>query len=496
MWDSFSRQVALSCSLSPWLMFLTKNTMVVPAAKHPSVNWSSADEIRESKNHNDCSFAIHDKAKKRGRDDFSSMEPDRLSTLSNPMHEERSRADSGVLSSTPAYAFHPRNFLVHNHTKVPQSVTTVGSKASSADWSPLPFQDSRRTCSRPEPLQHSYGASESSRIVATSLSEISFLEASSSFMFDYGSFVVPPSLVSRASSKCCLLGQPLIQSPAPITFLSSNRSAGSSVRRYLSSTTPLSENTFHPTMFSVDSTSSGRTPYSDNAGALFRCASGDDSVHQVLASAQHRELTALERTGTVFCATDKVKNKVAVNTELEAATSFSNAHLANATPTRSHHNPRLHASKMLLFAAVRRAAEEDNDSENELETLFCTCPKSKCLKLYCVCFQRAILCDKSSCKCTNCKNTTKHAGPNGARTMAIASISKRRQNAFGKREKQVGLGCSCKRNKCLKKYCACYSEGIPCDDDKCGCVDCQNEARSSACLSGSPLSMGSEICPV
>jgi hypothetical protein len=477
--------------------FLTKRTMAFPAAKHSSVNWSSTEEIHERTNQNVDGFEIHDRAKKRGRDEFSSMESDRLYACSARQHREKVRTDDDVLLPAPALAFQSRNLPSHNHSKVPQSVTIVGPKASSVDWSPLPFQDSRRTSSRSKPFQHSYGVSDSSRIVATSFSEIGFLEASASIIFDYGSFVVPPSLISRASSKCCLLGQPLIQSPAPITFLPTNMPPGSTVRRFLSNTTPLSENTFHPTMFSVDSTISDRTPYFDNTGARCRCATGDDSAHRVVLSAQCGESTALERTGTVSCKTEKVKSTDAVDTKLEgAATSFSTTHSANTTPPRSQPIPRLHASKILLFAATKRIAEEDFDSENELETLFCTCPKSKCLKLYCVCFQRSILCDKKSCKCSNCKNTSKHAGPNGARTIAIENISKRRHDAFGKREKQVGLGCSCKRNKCLKKYCACFSEGIPCDDDKCGCANCHNEARPSACLSGSPLSMGSDICPV
>ena len=35
-------------------------------------------------------------------------------------------------------------------------------------------------------------------------------------------------------------------------------------------------------------------------------------------------------------------------------------------------------------------------------------------------------------------------------------------------------GCNCKKSKCLKKYCICFSAGIKCDNNKCKCTDCLN----------------------
>lgn len=470
--------------------------MVVSPKKDPSVDLSSSGDTPEAANQNDEVIEIRGTARKRARDDFTSMEPDGLSAHSVQQHRVIPCAGSGVFTPSASLARHSHSVSSHHHTKVPQSVTITDSKASSTDWSPLPFQESMHASSTSKSLQHAYQAMDNSRIVASAFSEMGYLQTSSSLIFDYASLLVPPSLISRASSQCYLLGQPMIQSPAPVTFLTANRPPGSTVRRYLSSMTPLSENTFHPTMFSADATTSDRTPYSDDGGAVFRSSSRDDYATKVALFAQQSESIALERTRSVSFAADKFrKTDVLPADPVNANASILSAHSVNTPPPRTRPIPRVYASKMLIYAATKRAPGEDDDSGDDLEKLFCTCPKSRCLKLYCVCFQRAVLCDAVSCMCSNCKNTMKHAGPNGARTMAMANIEKRRPGAFGKREKQVGLGCSCKRNKCLKKYCACYSEGTPCDD-KCGCVNCHNVARPSAWFSGSPLSMGSEICPV
>lgn len=104
----------------------------------------------------------------------------------------------------------------------------------------------------------------------------------------------------------------------------------------------------------------------------------------------------------------------------------------------------------------------------------CKCAKTKCLKLYCPCFEKRIVC-RDGCICSGCRNTAEESGPDGERTKCIEDVLSRRPLAFDKREGDSNdVGCVCKKTKCLKKYCICLSAGIKCDENKCRCVDCGN----------------------
>ena len=89
----------------------------------------------------------------------------------------------------------------------------------------------------------------------------------------------------------------------------------------------------------------------------------------------------------------------------------------------------------------------------------CRCSRSGCIKKYCICFAAGNDCGKH-CRCVGCHNV---AG------------SKEREDALNKTNRRPPqYGCHCKKSKCLKKYCACFSKGAPCNPLVCKCVDCEN----------------------
>lgn len=112
----------------------------------------------------------------------------------------------------------------------------------------------------------------------------------------------------------------------------------------------------------------------------------------------------------------------------------------------------------------------------------CSCPKSKCVALYCDCFKAGRRCHPNRCSCFDCKNTIAESGIDGARTKAIRNILARNPRAFN----TAGMGnplhklppgevaCNCVRSKCLKLYCSCFHHGKLCRPDICTCVGCEN----------------------
>lgn len=109
----------------------------------------------------------------------------------------------------------------------------------------------------------------------------------------------------------------------------------------------------------------------------------------------------------------------------------------------------------------------------------CSCPKSKCIALYCECFKAGRRCDPGTCSCVDCKNTINESGPDGARTKAIRCILARNPRAFQQQNKpqptkEGEIGCNCMRSRCLKLYCTCFQVGRLCKEDLCTCLGCLN----------------------
>lgn len=131
-----------------------------------------------------------------------------------------------------------------------------------------------------------------------------------------------------------------------------------------------------------------------------------------------------------------------------------------------------------LRSLVPAAVEEEHKP--------CNCKKSKCLKLYCICFARQVAC--KNCNCVCCMNTEGDEHEE-IRKKTIKEIKERDPNAFfraepsevvqtptadGQRsESKHRRGCNCRKSACYNKYCVCYRAGVPCSE-ACGCTVCKN----------------------
>lgn len=106
----------------------------------------------------------------------------------------------------------------------------------------------------------------------------------------------------------------------------------------------------------------------------------------------------------------------------------------------------------------------------------CNCVRSRCLKLYCSCFHNGKVCKPDVCTCVGCYNTEKDV--EGHRQAAIQHAMEKRPDAFVVKPKEKGLGCACKNNRCIRKYCECFRTNLCCTD-KCSCRECENREVSS-----------------
>lgn len=114
----------------------------------------------------------------------------------------------------------------------------------------------------------------------------------------------------------------------------------------------------------------------------------------------------------------------------------------------------------------------ENANSINVATRGCKCKNSKCVKLYCECFQGGRICS-DKCNCLDCKNTLEESHEGGERYKKIQECLEKRPDSFDVREKSTGDGCRCKKSNCIKKYCDCYRVGQFCSGI-CRCIDCKN----------------------
>ena len=101
-----------------------------------------------------------------------------------------------------------------------------------------------------------------------------------------------------------------------------------------------------------------------------------------------------------------------------------------------------YGSSRVSTGAPRPFTQEEKDRTS------CGCSKSRCLMLYCDCFQSGEEC-KDECNCKSCGNIAS----NPERQAAIDKILARKPDAFILRAApKPDVGCRCKKSKCLKKY--------------------------------------------
>ena len=131
-----------------------------------------------------------------------------------------------------------------------------------------------------------------------------------------------------------------------------------------------------------------------------------------------------------------------------------------------------------LKPVKKNLPQEKPEEEKKKPKVACHCKKSKCLRLYCECFAKGIVCGVD-CACEGCFNKEEHQE---LRELVIKETLEKNPFAFKSKYKKLqtdekilhSRGCNCSKTGCIKKYCECFNAGTGCSR-LCKCSNCKNK---------------------
>ena len=164
-----------------------------------------------------------------------------------------------------------------------------------------------------------------------------------------------------------------------------------------------------------------------------------------------------------------------IKTENDAALIFHNLWISQKNIFENENN-----TDSLFFEAKTpkeiRFIDKPEPKRKEREA--CHCKKSKCLRLYCECFAKGLVCGVD-CACEGCHNTK---DSQELRELVVQETLQKNPFAFKSKYKTIkeeetllhSRGCNCSKTGCVKKYCECFNAGTGCSR-LCKCLNCKNE---------------------
>ena len=117
-----------------------------------------------------------------------------------------------------------------------------------------------------------------------------------------------------------------------------------------------------------------------------------------------------------------------------------------------------------LNTRVYEDMDDDNGKDRGSNSTYCRCMKSRCIKLYCICYNTGVSCGKS-CVCIECRNTDINKD-------SIDIYRHKTSMMKGVKNRTVRY-CRCVNVSCSNNHCPCHRNNSKCSAE-CLCYDCKN----------------------